>query len=74
MSFVLDGTEVHRTKRGHSMRHQQTEGPKDQRMLHLCATRQLFSPDKEEDATPEATFFVFLFHPFHFHLFTTNVT
>jgi hypothetical protein len=74
MSFVLDGTEVHRTKRGHNMQHQQTEGPKDQRLLHLCATRQLFPLDKEEDGHARGHLFVFLFHPFHFHLFTMNVT
>jgi hypothetical protein len=49
MSSVLDGTEAHRIKHGHSTQHQQTKRPKEQRLLHLCATGKLFPSDKEED-------------------------
>jgi hypothetical protein len=47
------------------------ERPKDQRLLHLCATGKLFPPNKEEDSHARGHLFVSLFH---FHLFTTNVT
>jgi hypothetical protein len=50
------------------------EGPKDQHPVHLHTTRELLPPDKEETTTPEATFFVFLFHSPRFHPFTTNIT
>jgi hypothetical protein len=49
MSPVLNGIEAHKTRHGHSMQHQQTERPKEQRLLHLCAIGKLFPPDKEED-------------------------
>jgi hypothetical protein len=71
MSPVLNGKEAHKTKHDHSTQHQQTERPKDQRLLHLCATEKLFPPDKEEDGYARGHLFVSLFH---FHLFTTNIT
>jgi hypothetical protein len=71
MSPVLNGTEANKTKHGHSTQHQQTERPKDQRLLHLYATGKLFPPDKEEDGHARGHLFISLFH---FHLFTTNVT
>jgi hypothetical protein len=70
ISLVLS-TEAHRKKRGHSMQHQQTERPKDQRPLHLCATGKLFPPDKEEDDHTRGHLFCF---SLSFHLFTTNIT
>jgi hypothetical protein len=71
MSPVLNGTEAYMTKHDYSTQHQQTERPKDQRLLHLCATGKLFPPDKEKDGHTRGHLFVFLFH---FYLFTTNVT
>jgi hypothetical protein len=59
MSPGLDGTEAHRAKRGHSAQHQQTERPKDQFMLHLCAAGKLFPPDKEEDGHAQGHLFCF---------------
>jgi hypothetical protein len=63
MSLVLNGTEAHRRRHGHSTQHQQMERLKDQHLLHLCTTGKMFPPDKEEDGHAKATF-VFLFH-FH---------
>jgi hypothetical protein len=71
MSPVLNGTEAHRTRHGHSTQHQHMERPKDQRLLYLCAIGKLFPPDKKEDDHVRGHLLVFLFH---FHLFTTNVT
>jgi hypothetical protein len=51
------------------MQHQQTERPKDQRLLHLYAIGKLFSPDKEEDGHAQGHLF-----SLSFHLFTTNIT
>jgi hypothetical protein len=70
MSLVLNGTEAHRTKHDHNTQHQQTKRPKEQSLLHLCATGKLFPPDKEEDGHTQDHLFVL----FHFHLFNTNVT
>jgi hypothetical protein len=52
MSLVLNGTEAHRRRHGHSTQHQQMERLKDQHLLHLCTTGKMFPPDKEEDVTP----------------------
>jgi hypothetical protein len=40
----------------------------------LCCRRNYFHQIRRKTAAPEATFFVFLFHLFPLHLFTTNVT
>jgi hypothetical protein len=56
---ILNGTEAHRTKHGHSTQHQQMKRPKDQRLLHLLATGKLFPPDKEEDGHAQGHLFCF---------------
>jgi hypothetical protein len=74
MSFILNGTEAHRTRHGHSMQHRQTERPKDQRPVRLHATGELLPPDKEEDGHTRSHIFYFSLSFSRFHPFTTNVT
>jgi hypothetical protein len=65
------GTEAHRTRHGHSTQHEQPKRPKDQHLLHLYATGELFPSDKEEGDHAQGHLFIFLFY---FHLFTMNVS
>jgi hypothetical protein len=71
ISPILNYTEAHRTRHDHNTQHQQTERPKDQRLLYLYAIGKLSPPDKEKDGHARGHLLVFLFH---FHLFIMNVT
>jgi hypothetical protein len=62
MSPILNGTEAHGTRHGHSTQHPQIERSKEQRLLYLCATGKLFPPDKEEDGHARGHLLVFLFY------------
>jgi hypothetical protein len=71
MSPVLSGTGAHMTRHDHSTQHQQMERPKDQRLLHLCATGELFLPDNEEDGHTRGHLYCF---SISFSPLTTNIT
>jgi hypothetical protein len=63
VSPVLDDVEAYRTKHGHNVLHQQMERPKDQTPVVSLHYRGNCSHQiKRKTATPEAIFFVFLFH------------
>jgi hypothetical protein len=60
---VLDGVEAYRTKHGHNVLHQQIERPNDQtHVVSLHYRGNCSHQIKRKTATPEAIFFVFLFH------------
>jgi hypothetical protein len=74
MSPVLNGTEAHGTRHGHSTQHQQMRAQKINAQYVSTLQENCSHRIRRKTVTPEATFFVFLFHSSCFYPFTTNVT
>jgi hypothetical protein len=71
---ILDGTKPHRSNVATT---RWTSGRRSQKLDAHCILAlqgKLLTSDKEEDSHAQGHLFVFLFHLFSFHLFTTIVT